>query len=163
MRAAEHPPMQALTVAIVAVRTLALAKGALRYLERLTSHRAVLSEAVELRGKVYDDLVHRPHGPSGTALTRVVTNVDQHIDTRLRTTLPWITATVVGAVVTIASGFSLPLVAGLLVTLALLPWLAIRDPQDLTPLRAKLAEQTTELVHSKEELIAYGLFDRKLS
>ena len=30
MRAAEHPPMQALTLAIVAVRTLALAKGALR-------------------------------------------------------------------------------------------------------------------------------------
>ncbi|MGW6444788.1 amino acid ABC transporter ATP-binding/permease protein [Lentzea sp. NPDC055074] len=162
MCAAEHPPMQALTVAIVAVRTLALAKGALRYLERLTSHEAVLSEAVELRGKVYDDLVHRRHVPSGTALTRIVTNVDQHLDTRLRATLPWITAALVGAVVTAASGFSLPLVAGLLINLALLPWLAIRSPRDLTPLRARLTEQTTELVHSKEELIAYGLFDEKL-
>lgn len=162
MRAAEHPPMQALTVAIVAVRTLALAKGALRYLERLTSHKAVLSEAVELRGKVYDDLVHRRHVPSGTALTRVVTNVDQHLDTRLRATLPWITAALVGTVVAAASGFSLPLVAGLLINLALLPWLAIRKPRDLTPLRARLTEQTTELVHSKEELIAYGLFDGKL-
>ncbi|GHH62079.1 amino acid ABC transporter ATP-binding/permease protein [Lentzea cavernae] len=163
LRAAEHPPMQALTVAIVAVRALALAKGALRYLERLTSHRAVLSEAVELRGKVYDDLAHRRHVPSGTALTRIVTNVDQHLDTRLRATLPWITATLVGAVVAAASGFSVPLVAGLLINLALLPWLAIRAPQDLTPLRARLTEQTTELVHSKEELIAYGLFDEKLS
>ncbi|SDG76388.1 ATP-binding cassette, subfamily C, CydC [Lentzea fradiae] len=163
MRAAEHPPMHALTVAIVAVRTLALAKGALRYLERLTSHRAVLGEAVELRGRVYDDLVHRRHIPSGTALTRIVTNVDQHLDSRLRTTLPWTTAAVVGAVVAAASGFSPPLVIGLLITLALLPWLALRDPRDLTPLRAKLTEQTTELVHSKEELIAYGLFDEKLS
>jgi ATP-binding cassette, subfamily C, bacterial CydC len=162
MRAAEHPPMQALTVAIVAVRTLALAKGALRYLERLTSHRAVLSEAVELRGQVYDDLAHRRHIPSGTALTRIVTNVDQRLDTKLRTTLPWITAVLVSAVVVIASGVSLPLIAGLLVNLALLPWLAIRCPQDLTPLRARLTEQTTELVHSKEELIAYGLFDEKL-
>lgn len=162
MRAAEHPPMAALTVAVVAVRTLALAKGALRYLERLTSHGAVLGEAVELRGKVYDDLVHRGHVPSGTALTRIVTNVDQHLDTKLRTTLPWITAAVVSAVVAVASGFSLPLVAGLAVNLALLPWLAIRKPQDLTPLRARLTEQTTELVHSREELIAYGLFDDKL-
>lgn len=163
MRAAEHPPMQALTVAIVAVRTLALAKGALRYLERLTSHKAVLGEAVELRGRVYDDLVRRKHIPSGTALTRIVTNVDQHLDTKLRTTLPWITAAIVGLVIATVSGFSLPLVAGLLINLALLPWLAIRKPEDLTPLRAKLTEQTTELVHSKEELIAYGLFDDKLS
>lgn len=162
MRAAEHPPMQALTVAIVAVRTLALAKGALRYLERLSSHKAVLSEAVELRGRVYDDLAHRRHVPSGTALTRIVTNVDQYLDTRLRATLPWTTAALTGAVAAVASGFSLPLVAGLLVNLALLPWLAVRTPRDLTPLRARLTEQTTELVHSKEELIAYGLFDDKL-
>lgn len=162
LRAAEHPPVQALTVAIVAVRTLALAKGALRYLERLSSHQAVLSEAVELRGQVYDDLVRRKRVPSGTALTRIVTNVDQHLDSRLRTTLPWITAALAGAVVAAASGFSLPLIAGLLVNLALLPWLAIRKPRDLTPLRAKLTEQTAELVHGKEELIAYGLFDEKL-
>jgi ATP-binding cassette subfamily C protein CydC len=160
MRAAEHPPVQALTVAIVAVRTLALAKGALRYLERLTSHKAVLSEAVELRGRVYDDLAHRRHVPSGTALTRIVTNVDQHLDARLRTTLPWITAALVSAVV---ATLSLPLAIGLLINVVLLPWLAIRKPQDLTPLRVKLTEQTTELVHSKEELIAYGLFDERLS
>src|SRR5690349_12566250 len=153
MRAAEHPPMQALTVAIVAVRTLALAKGALRYLERLTSHKAVLSEAVELRGRVYDDLVNRRHIPSGTALTRIVTNVDQHLDTKLRATLPWITAALVSAVM---AAFSPLLAIGLLINVVLLPWLAIRKPEDLTPLRAKLTEQTTELVHSKEELIAYG-------
>ncbi|WP_434450623.1 amino acid ABC transporter ATP-binding/permease protein [Lentzea sp. E54] len=163
MRAAEHPPMAALTVAIVAVRTLALAKGVLRYLERLAGHKAVLGEAVELRGRVYDDLVRRRHIPSGTALTRIVTNVDQHLDTRLRTTLPWLTAALVSAVVVVASGFSLPLIAGLLITVVLLPWLALRKPEDLTPLRAKLTEQTTDLVHSKEELIAYGLFDEKLS
>ncbi|HEX8867674.1 MAG TPA: ATP-binding cassette domain-containing protein [Lentzea sp.] len=160
MRAAEHPPMQALTVAIVAVRTLALAKGALRYLERLTSHKAVLSEAVDLRGRVYDDLANRRHIPSGTALTRIVTNVDQHLDTKLRTTLPWITAALVSLV---AAPFSLPLAIGLLINVALLPRLALRKPEDLTPLRAELTEQTTELVHSKEELIAYGLFDEKLS
>jgi ATP-binding cassette subfamily C protein CydC len=163
MRAAEHPPMQALTVAIVAVRTLALAKGALRYLERLAGHKAVLGHAVELRGQVYDDLVRRRHIPSGTALTRIVTNVDQHLDTKLRATLPWITAALVGAIVVAFSGFSLPLIAGLLINLALLPWLAVRKPEDLTPLRAELTEQTTELVHSKEELIAYGLFDARLA
>ncbi|MET9228307.1 ATP-binding cassette domain-containing protein [Lentzea sp. NPDC003310] len=163
MRAAEHPPMAALTVAIVAVRTLALAKGALRYLERLTSHKAVLGEAVELRGRVYDDLARRRHVPSGTALTRVVTNVDQHLDTRLRVTLPWITAAATGATVVVVSGFSLPLAGGLLITLVLLPWLAVRNPRDLTPLRAKLTEQATELVHSKEELIAYGLFEERLA
>ncbi|KOV76772.1 hypothetical protein ADL03_43100 [Nocardia sp. NRRL S-836] len=163
VRAAEHPPVQALTVAIVAVRTLALAKGALRYLERLTSHRAVLGEAVELRGRVYDELANRTHVPSGTALTRIVTNVDQHLDARLRTTLPWLTAALTGAVVAAVSGFSLPLVAGLLINLALLPWLATRTREDLTPLRARLTEQATELVHSREELIAHGLFADRLA
>ncbi|MFD5829047.1 ATP-binding cassette domain-containing protein [Lentzea sp. NPDC060358] len=163
MRAAEHPPVHALTVAIVAVRTLALAKGVLRYLERLTGHRAVLGEAVELRGRVYDDLVRRRHVPSATALTRIVTNVDQHLDARLRTTLPWLTAAFAGAVVVVVSGFSWPLVTGLLVTLVLLPRLALRTPRDLTPLRAKLTEQTTALVHGREELIACGLFDARVA
>ncbi|WP_154697216.1 amino acid ABC transporter ATP-binding/permease protein [Lentzea guizhouensis] len=161
MRAAEHPPMHALTVAIVAVRTLALAKGALRYLERLTSHRAVLSEAVELRGRVYDDLVERRHVPSGTALTRIVTNVDQHLDAKLRTTLPWVTAALAGTTVAVVAA-SLPLVIGLVINLALLPWLATRTREDLTPLRARLTDQTTELVHSREELIAHDLFEEKL-
>ncbi|MEU7475694.1 ATP-binding cassette domain-containing protein [Lentzea sp. NPDC042327] len=163
LRAAEHPPVHALTVAIVAVRALALAKGALRYLERLTSHRAVLGEAVELRGRVYDDLVARRHVPSGTALTRIVTNVDQQLDARLRTTLPWCTAVLAGVVVVVVSGFSVPLVAGLLVNLGLLPWLATRRAEDLTPLRALLTEQTTELVHSREELIAHGLYDARFA
>ena len=103
--------------------------------------------------------MRRKHIPSGAALTRIVTNVDQHLDAKLRTTLPWIVAAIVGGTVVAVSGVSLPLIGGLLINLALLPWLASRDREDLTPLRAKLTEQAAELVHSKEELTAYGLFE----
>jgi len=49
LRAAERPPLAALTVAIVAVRTLALMRGGLRYAERLAGHEVVLRRLGALR------------------------------------------------------------------------------------------------------------------
>lgn len=55
-RAAQQPPLAALSLAIVAVRGFALAKGALRYLERLAGHDVALRALAELRGRVFDAL-----------------------------------------------------------------------------------------------------------
>ncbi|MGW5016436.1 hypothetical protein ACWEOR_30945, partial [Micromonospora chalcea] len=43
MSAAGRPPLDRLTVAIVAVRALAVSRGVLRYTERLAGHDAVLA------------------------------------------------------------------------------------------------------------------------
>ncbi|MBX6768757.1 MAG: hypothetical protein IRY90_16680, partial [Actinomadura rubrobrunea] len=49
-----RPLGAALSLAIVAVRAFALAKGVLRYLERLAGHDVALRASAELRGRVFD-------------------------------------------------------------------------------------------------------------
>ncbi|OKI21593.1 hypothetical protein A6A25_09925 [Saccharothrix sp. CB00851] len=165
MRAAEQPPLSALTVAIVAVRTLALARGGLRYAERLAGHSAVLRHLADLRGRVYDALLRRPL-PRGDALTRLVSDVDQVQEALLRCALPGAVAVVVGAVALVATGFAWPLLVGLVVTVFLLPWaaytLASRHLKALAPLRSELTERTVVLLDGAAELTAFGALDREL-
>jgi ATP-binding cassette subfamily C protein CydC len=54
--AAGRPPLDALTVAIVAVRALAISRGVLRYTERLAGHDAVLRIVTEVRARVFATL-----------------------------------------------------------------------------------------------------------
>ncbi|PSL54347.1 ATP-binding cassette subfamily C protein CydC [Saccharothrix carnea] len=165
MRAAEQPPLSALTVAIVAVRTLALARGGLRYAERLAGHSAVLRHLADLRGRVYEALLRRPL-PRGDALTRLVSDVDSVQDALLRCALPGAVAVVVGAVALLATGFAWPLVVGLAATVFILPWaayaLASRHLKALAPLRSELAERTVVLLDGAAELTAFGALDREL-
>src|SRR5215470_16236753 len=51
--AALHPSIAALSVAIVGVRFFGIARGVLRYLERLVSHRATFRLLADLRTWVY--------------------------------------------------------------------------------------------------------------
>ncbi|MYZ17405.1 thiol reductant ABC exporter subunit CydC, partial [Streptomyces sp. SID337] len=56
-RAAEQPPLAAVSVAIVAVRALALGRGALRYVDRLLGHDGVLHAVAGFRARVFEALV----------------------------------------------------------------------------------------------------------
>ncbi|WP_326568424.1 thiol reductant ABC exporter subunit CydC [Amycolatopsis rhabdoformis] len=167
MRAAEQPPLAALTVAIVAVRVFALARGGLRYAERLAGHEVVLRYLGTLRARVYEALVpRRVTEHSGADLvTRLVSDVDAVQDAVLRLALPAVVAGTVGLATAVLTTFvSLPaatvLVAGLLVAGALLPWLAARVTAKsqalISPARQELAERTVELVTGRQELVAYG-------
>ncbi|MEJ2855304.1 MULTISPECIES: amino acid ABC transporter ATP-binding/permease protein [unclassified Saccharothrix] len=163
MRAAEQPPMSALTVAIVAVRTLALARGGLRYAERLAGHGAVLRAMVEVRGRVYESLVRRPLR-DGDALTRLVSDVDAVQDAVLRCLLPACVAGLVGvtAVVVVPS-----LAVGVVVVGVVLPLVAFvladRHLRALAPLRAVLAERTVTLREGAAELRAFGALEGELA
>ncbi|MGW4483545.1 thiol reductant ABC exporter subunit CydC [Amycolatopsis sp. NPDC004368] len=167
MRAAEQPPLAALTVAIVAVRVFALARGGLRYAERLAGHEVVLRYLGALRARVYAALVpRRVTEHSGADLvTRLVSDVDAVQDAVLRLALPAAVAGLVGLAATVLTAFvSLPaagvLAAGLLVAGGLLPWLVVRvtaaSQARTSPARQELAERTVELVTGRRELVAYG-------
>ncbi|ONI86116.1 hypothetical protein ALI22I_25695 [Saccharothrix sp. ALI-22-I] len=166
MRAAEQPPLSALTVAIVAVRALAVTRGGMRYVERLAGHSAVLRHLAEVRGRVYDALVRRPLN-GGDALTRLVSDVDSMQDALLRCLLPGAVAVVVGVIALVATGFAWPLLVGLLVTVCVIPWaahaLAVRHLRALAPLRSALAEQTVVLLDGAAELTAFGALERELA
>ncbi|WP_372672269.1 thiol reductant ABC exporter subunit CydC [Amycolatopsis kentuckyensis] len=168
LRAAEQPPLGALTVAIVGVRTLALLRGGLRYAERLAGHEVVLRWLGALRTRVYQALVPGSRFSGGDLVTRLVSDVDALQDAVLRWLLPAGVAALVGttavAVTLTASGSAAAVLgAGLLVAGVLLPWLVIRitrrAAREDAPKRAELAERAVELVTGHRELIAAGALD----
>ncbi len=121
-RAAEHPPVLTLMVAIVAVRTFGLARPALRYAERLVSHDVALRLLAERRASVYDMLVPLVPGrlgpQRGDVLASVVDDVDALVDTYLRVRSPLATSLIVSAMAVGFSALVLP-AAGLVALLVL--------------------------------------------
>jgi len=62
-RAAEHPPVLSLTVAIVAVRFFGLSRPLARYLDRLVSHDLALRALGRIRSRFYAAV--EPLAPGG--------------------------------------------------------------------------------------------------
>ena len=121
-RAAEHPPVLMLMVAIVGVRTFGLARPALRYAERLVSHDVALRLLAERRAAVYDSLVPLVPGrigkQRGDVLASVVDDVDALVDKHLRVRAPLTTYALVGLMAVGFTAWVLP--AAALVTLGVL-------------------------------------------
>jgi ATP-binding cassette, subfamily C, bacterial CydC len=168
--AAGQPPLEALTVAIVVVRTLAIARGGLRYAERLAGHAAVLKVLAGLRGRVYAALVRRKDVRDGDALTRVVSDVDAVQDALLRCIVPAFVAACAGGIGLVVTAFvsgTAVLVLGcglaLMVLLAVVAgWIARRTAKASVEARAELAEHMVDLLHGADELEVYGARERKL-
>ncbi|MEU6995308.1 thiol reductant ABC exporter subunit CydC [Streptomyces sp. NPDC046465] len=169
-RAAEQPPLAAVSVAIVAVRALALGRGALRYIDRLLGHDGVLRAVAGFRARVFEALV--PLAPAGTPafrsgdlLTRLVDDVDAAQDLLLRVLIPATAAFVVAATATGTVLLLLPegglllgallIVAGLLVP-ALVLVLSRRAGRAEKAARAELAAVTVDLTQGAADLAAYG-------
>ncbi|MFI7121708.1 thiol reductant ABC exporter subunit CydD [Amycolatopsis sp. NPDC049868] len=173
--AALHPPVLSLMVAIVAVRTFGLAKGILRYIERLLSHDVALRVLTELRIRVWAQLVRI--GPAngarlrrGDLLHRLVSDVDSQQDLLIRGLVPGISTFVVLAGTAVTLGVILPaaglaaaiglFTAGVLAPLAA-AWTAGRAQRDTARLRADLTTGTVELLQASADLIAHDAAVRR--
>ncbi|MFF3646654.1 thiol reductant ABC exporter subunit CydC [Streptomyces sp. NPDC002564] len=169
-RAAEQPDLAAVSVAIVAVRALALGRGALRYIDRLVGHDGVLRAVAGFRARVYESLV--PLAPAGTPafrggdlLTRLVDDVDAAQDLLLRVMIPATAACVVAVAATGTAAALLPgaglllgvllAVAGILVP-ALVLALSRRAGRAEKAARAELAAVTVDLTQGAADLAVYG-------
>lgn len=131
MSAAGQPPLDRLTVAIVAVRALAISRGVFRYTERLAGHDAVLRMITDVRARVFATLAARRGTAhrSGDVLSRLVSDVEAVQDLLLRVLVPGSAAALVGVLaVGVAALISPPaagaLAVGLLVAGVALPALA---------------------------------------
>ncbi|MER7006523.1 ATP-binding cassette domain-containing protein [Dactylosporangium sp. NPDC000555] len=169
-RAAQHPPVLHLMVAIVAVRAFGIGRGVLRYAERLAGHDAALRMLGDLRVRAYRRLV--PLAPAGLAgfrrgdlAARLAADVDAVLDLVVRVWLPIVVAAVIGLASVLLVGALLPaagaaLAAGLLVTGVGVPLLQSalvrRADARLAPLRGTLAAGATDLVHGLPDLVAAG-------
>jgi thiol reductant ABC exporter CydC subunit len=176
-RAAQHPPVLYLTVAIVAVRAFGIARGVFRYLERLVAHDAAFRVLTELRVRVYQRLERlapaaTPALRAGDLVSRFVADVDTALDVLVRVVLPYLVAALVGAasvglLLTLLPAAGVILAAGLVLVAAGVPLVqraaAQRADQRTAPLRGELAAATVDLVHGLPDLIAYGAAERHLA
>ncbi|MEV2237007.1 thiol reductant ABC exporter subunit CydC [Micromonospora sp. NPDC049891] len=167
MTAAGQPPLDRLTVAIVAVRALAVSRGVLRYTERLAGHDAVLRLVTDVRARVFDTLATRRGDPprSGDALSRLVSDVEAVQDLLLRVVVPaaaagLVSVLAVGLTALVSLPAALALAAGLLVAAVALPALATaltrRAAAEVAPLRGALATDAIDLTHGAADLAAFG-------
>ncbi|MFZ3475617.1 thiol reductant ABC exporter subunit CydC [Streptomyces sp. 4.24] len=175
-RAAEQPAMGVLSVAIVAVRALAVTRGLFRYGERLAGHDAALRAVATLRRRVFGSLARRPaHEDARTVrdadtVSRLVADVDLVQDALLRVALPALSALLVSAAAVcgaalVSPAAALALALGLAAGGVLLPSLtalaATRADRRSADLRAELAVHTVDLLDGAEDLTVFGAAARE--
>jgi ATP-binding cassette subfamily C protein CydC len=154
-RAWQMPPVLELTVAVVAVRALAISRGVFHYCERLASHDTALRAAGSARERMYAvlaggrlDTVMRRH--SGELLTRLGADVDHIADALVRGIIPIAVAAVLAVASTTTVAVISPEASGvmaacLLVAGVVAPWLTAR---------AVRAEEAAALQHHSARDIA---------
>jgi thiol reductant ABC exporter CydC subunit len=176
-RAATHPPVLHLMVAIVAVRTFGLSRGVLRYGERLLGHDTALRVLADLRVRSYRRLAAlTPAGlhthRRGDLVARLVSDVDAILDVLVRVILPYAIAAGValGSVALLgallpAAGFALAVALAVVgVGVPLIQAAATRQADGrLAPLRGELAADTVDLLQGLADLTAYGAVDARLA
>ena len=169
-RAAEQPPILALTTAIVAVRFFGIGRPLARYCERLASHDVALHSLARVRTRVYERI--EPLAPGGLhayahgdLLTRLVADVDALGDLHPRVLLPPVVALGAAALSVGATAAALPaaapvLAAGLLAGGVAVPALAARLERHAgrrqADARAELTTQLVELLRGAPELVVNG-------
>ena len=169
-RAAEHPPVLYLMVAIVAVRGFGVARSAFLYGERLLTHDGALRTLTDVRVGVYEEVERRsPTGLGdrrrGDLVARVVDDVDALQDSILRVRLPWLVTTTAAIGTTVLVVVALPS-AGIVLACAVVSVVAgvpalvrfagARAAAQVAPLRGGLAAATSEAVVASPDLVAYG-------
>lgn len=135
-RAWQMPPVLDLSIAVVAVRSLAISRGVLHYCERLATHDTALRAAGTARVAIYRRLAHGPADVatrlhSGELVARVGADVDVLADVLVRALLPIGVAAVLSldAVVVIAvisRAAAAVLATCLLAAGVIAPWLSAR-------------------------------------
>ncbi len=176
-RAAQHPNIVAISVAVVAVRGLSVGRGVFRYGERLSSHDAAFRVLADVRVRVYQRLERlAPAGlrefRSGDLLARLVSDVDATQDLFIRGIVPPLTAFLVGAgagivCLIILAPAGVVLAAGLLVAGLAVSWLAAararRAARRTAPARGELSARVTDLLAGAADLHAFGAQDAALA
>jgi thiol reductant ABC exporter CydC subunit len=176
-RAAQHPSVVALGVAIVGVQFFSMSRALFRYKERLVGHDAALRVMAGTRAGVYEHLeTLAPTGlsafRSGDLLARFVADVDALSDLMLRVVPPYGIALAVGIPTVGFIWYFLPAAAAvlgvaLLVGAVLVPWYALalarRRERRQAAARGELSTYVVDLLEGAPELVAFGATDAQLA
>lgn len=175
-RAAEHPPVLHLMVAIVAVRAFGLGRGVLRYFERLVAHDASFRVLGDVRVKVVERAERllpgdRASFSEGDLLARFVSDVDGLTDLWVRVVLPGavtvaVLAGATGVLVALLPAAGLVAAASLGVAFVAAPAaahrLSRRAAAHVAPDRAMYQQQLLTVLEGAAELAVYDALDTEL-
>ena len=169
-RAAQRPPVLALTVTIVIVRFLGLTRPLARYIERLVSHDLALRSLGTIRSRFFARI--EPLAPGqldgfrrGDLVARMVGDVDRLDGLYVRGLCPPLSGLAVAVLCVVAAAVMLPaagaiLAAGLAIAGLAVPALAARWSREpsarLAAARAQLSSQLIELLRAAPEIVAFG-------
>lgn len=179
VRAAEHPPVLYLMVAIVSVRFFGVGRAVFRYAERLLTHHVALDRMIDDRVHVYQNLERSaptglPRQRRGDIISRVVSDVTTSQDGLLRIRLPWIYTLTSCTVVTAVVAWISPVAALVIVGHALACFTIARlgiatavrgDSIDASKARSTMSAESAVLASTSRDLVAYGAaapFTRRL-
>jgi len=176
-RAALHPPLLDLAVAIVGVRFFGISRAVLRYLERLSSHDLSLRLLSDLRTRVAR-AIHRL-GPAGVAsfragdlVGRVLGDVDEIQHVFVRVIAPPLIAAVIMALTILLAALWLPasiltILVPLLVAAIVVPWFTRRAGdaagRTIAADRGRMIGQTVEIIEGAPVIVALGAEDELLA
>lgn len=168
-RAAEHPPVLYLMVAIVSVRAFGIGRSVLRYGERLLTHDAAFRLMNDRRLAVYSALdaaapMGLPQGRRGDVVSRVVRDVDTLQDLVLRVRIPRSIALVASSAVTglvafidVRTAIVMSLAIGaLFAVIPVIVRLSKAGDFETAFLRGSLATEVSAAVVAAPDLLAYG-------
>ena len=169
-RAAQRPPVLALTVTIVVVRFLGLTRPLARYIDRLVSHDLALRSLGTIRSRFFARI--EPLAPGqldgfrrGDLVARMVGDVDRLDGLYVRGLCPPLSGLAVAVLCVVAATVMLPaagaiLAAGLAIAGLAVPALAARWSREpaarLAAARAHLSSQLVELLRAAPEIVAFG-------
>lgn len=169
-KAGLQPSIAELGVSVVAVRFFGIARGVLRYLERLVSHDTTFRLLAALRVSFYEAI--EPLAParlsrfrSGDLLGRVVADVETLQEFYLRSVAPPLVALAVTVLLTgLFAAFdpfvALAALAWMLVAsaalIALSWWLTYQAGRGMIETRAALHAELTDSIHGLAENLIYG-------
>jgi ATP-binding cassette subfamily C protein CydC len=175
-RAAEHPPIMYLNMAIVGVRGFALGRAFFRYTQRLVLHDASFKLVTALRPAVFKriaplapaGLVNLDHGSSMSA---VVHDVEELQNLSVRVVTPLVQAAATSAFVLVglavicpgsALSLALTLVASVFIALPISSRLNSKAAEASISTRRELASATKTFVENLDVLVAYEWADNRL-
>jgi thiol reductant ABC exporter CydC subunit len=176
-RAAQHPSVVALGVAIIGVRVFAVSRGLFRYGERVVGHDTALRMLARLRVRIYSKLealapAGLPAFRSGDLLARLVQDVDAVQDLMLRVIEPYgvalaVCVPTVAVVWYLLPGAGLVLAACLTAAATVAPWwtrrLARKREVRQAGARGEMTASVIDLLDGAADLVAFGATDEQLS
>lgn len=179
VRAAQQPVVLSLTVPMGLVQLFALAKASGRYLERTQTHRAALGVMGHVRASVareLEPLIPAGLGPRSAEVVDVALgDVERVQDLLTAVAGPLITSTLASLVTVVVLGFidlaaAVVLLAGVLVSVVVLPWIAThmgdRSENEIEEIRAAMTSLFDRASQSGDEYVmggAVSLLERELA